>query len=391
MTTVIVGGARTPMGRLLGSLAGFTAVDLGAHAIRAALAKSGVAPELVEHVIMGNVIQAGNRMNPSRQAAVAAGLGMHVPTVTVNNVCLSGMEAIIQADQRIRLGEADIVVAGGMESMTRAPHLLPNGRTGVKYGAMEVVDAIANDALTDCFDGLSMGASTESFNSRYGFTRADQDAFAAASHQRAHAAAQSGRFADEMAPVSITGRKGEISEFAVDEGVRPDTTVESLSALRPAFSKDGSITAGNSSQISDGAAAVVLMSKSRAEALGLQWIAEIVSTAEVAGPDPSLHLQPANAIRAAAAKAGVSISDLSLFEINEAFAAVGVASQLDLGVPHDIVNVNGGAIAMGHPVGMSGARITLHLAFELARRNGGLGAAALCGGGGQGTAIVVKV
>ena len=391
MTTVIVGGARTPMGRLLGSLAGFTAVDLGAHAIKAALAKSGVSPELVQHVIMGNVIQAGNRMNPSRQAAVAAGIGMHVPTVTVNNVCLSGMEAIIQADQRIRLGEADVVVAGGMESMTRAPHLLPNGRTGVKYGAMEVVDAIANDALTDCFDGLSMGASTESFNSRYSFTRADQDEFAAASHQRAHAAAQAGLFADEIAPVVMIGRKGESTEFAHDEGVRPETTPETLAALRPAFSKDGSITAGNSSQISDGAAAVVLMSKSRAEALGLRWIAEIVSTAEVAGPDPSLHLQPANAIRAAVAKAGLGVGDLSLFEINEAFAAVGLASQQDLGVPHDVVNVNGGAIAMGHPVGMSGTRITLHLALELARRNGGLGAAALCGGGGQGTAIVVKV
>lgn len=391
MTTVIVGGARTPMGRLLGSLAGFTAVDLGAHAIRAALAKSGVAPELVQHVILGNVIQAGNRMNPSRQAAVAAGIGMHVPTVTVNNVCLSGMEAIIQADQRIRLGEADVVVAGGMESMTRAPHLLPNGRTGVKYGAMEVVDAIANDALTDCFDGLSMGASTESFNSRYAFTRADQDAFAAASHQRAHAATQGGIFAEEIAPITIRGRKGEETEFAHDEGVRPDTTNESLAALRPAFSKDGSITAGNSSQISDGAAAVVLMSKAKAEALGLSWIAEIVSTAEVAGPDPSLHLQPANAIRAAMDKAGLTIGDLSLFEINEAFAAVGLASQQDLGIPHELVNVNGGAIAMGHPVGMSGARITLHLAMELARRHGGLGAAALCGGGGQGTAIVVKV
>ena len=391
MTTVIVGGARTPMGRLLGSLAGFTAVDLGAHAIKAALAKSGVSPELVQHVIMGNVIQAGNRMNPSRQAAVAAGTGMYVPTVTVNNVCLSGMEAIIQADQRIRLGEADVVVAGGMESMTRAPHLLPNSRTGVKYGAMEVVDAIANDALTDCFDGLSMGASTESFNSRYSFTRADQDEFAAASHQRAHAAAQAGLFADEIAPVVMIGRKGESTEFAHDEGVRPETTPETLAALRPAFSKDGSITAGNSSQISDGAAAVVLMSKSRAEALGLRWIAEIVSTAEVAGPDPSLHLQPANAIRAAVAKAGLGVGDLSLFEINEAFAAVGLASQQDLGVPHDVVNVNGGAIAMGHPVGMSGTRITLHLALELARRNGGLGAAALCGGGGQGTAIVVKV
>lgn len=391
MTTVIVGGARTPMGRLLGSLAGFTAVELGAHAIRHALTRSGVDPTSVQHVIMGNVIQAGNRMNPARQAAVGAGLGMDVPTVTVNNVCLSGMEAIIQADQRIRLGLADVIVAGGMESMTRAPHLLPQGRTGVKYGAMEVVDAIANDALTDCFDGLSMGASTESFNARYDFTRADQDAFSAASHERAAAATNGGVFDAEIAPVQVPQRGGEPTVFAQDEGVRPGTTVDTLAKLRPAFNADGTITAGNSSQISDGACAVVLMSKSRAEALGLPWIAEIVSTSEVAGPDPSLHLQPAHAIRAAVERAGRSVADVSLFEINEAFAAVGLASQRDLGVPLDVVNVNGGAIAMGHPVGMSGARITLHLALELGRRGGGLGAAALCGGGGQGTAILVKV
>lgn len=391
MTTVIVGGARTPMGRLLGSLAGFTAVDLGAHAIRGALARTGVAPSAVQHVILGNVIQAGNRMNPSRQAAVAAGLGMDVPTVTVNNVCLSGMEAIIQADQRIRLGLADVVVAGGMESMTRAPHLLMNGRTGVKYGAMEVVDAIAQDALTDCFDGLSMGASTERFNDRYDFTRADQDEFAAASHQRAARASELGTFDAEITSVPIPQRNGEPTSFAYDEGIRPDTTIETLARLRPAFSADGTITAGNSSQISDGACALVLMSKSHAEALGVPWIAEIVSTSEVAGPDPSLHLQPANAIRAAADRAGRATTDLSLFEINEAFAAVGLASQRALGVPSDVVNVNGGAIAMGHPVGMSGARITLHLALELGRRGGGLGAAALCGGGGQGTAVLLKV
>ena len=391
MTSVIIGGARTPMGRLLGSLSDVPAVELGAHAIRHALQRAGVAPGLVQHVIMGNVIQAGNRMNPSRQAAVGAGLGMDVPTVTVNNVCLSGMEAIIQADQRIRLGEADAVVAGGMESMTRAPHLLPNGRTGVKYGSMEVLDAIANDALTDCFDNESMGASTERYNDRYDFTRADQDAFAAASHQRAHAAAQAGLFVDEIAPVLIPQRKGEALSFGHDEGVRADTTAESLAKLRPAFRDGGTITAGNSSQISDGACAVVVMSKQKAEALGLPWIAEIVSTAEVAGPDQSLHLQPAHAIRAAVARAGMAVNDLSLFEINEAFAAVGLASQRDLGVPLDIVNVNGGGIAIGHPVGMSGARITLHLALELGRRGGGLGAAALCGGGGQGTAILLKV
>ena len=391
MTSVIIGGARTPMGRLLGSLSAFTAVELGAHAIRHALVNSGVAPDLVQHVIMGNVIQAGNRMNPSRQAAIGAGLSMQVPTVTVNNVCLSSMEAIIQADQRIRLGDADVIVAGGMESMTRAPHLLPNGRTGTKYGSMEVLDAIANDALTDCFDNLSMGESTERYNTHYDFTREDQDAFAAASHQRAHAAALAGRFVDEIVPVQVLQRKGETLSFGHDEGVRADTTTESLARLRPAFRDGGTITAGNSSQISDGACAVVMMSKAKAESLGLNWIAEIVSTAEVAGPDPSLHLQPANAIDAALAKVGKSVADVGLFEINEAFAAVGLASQRKLGIPLDLVNVNGGAIAMGHPVGMSGARITLHLALELGRRGGGLGAAALCGGGGQGTAVILKV
>lgn len=389
--SVIIGGARTPMGRLLGSLKDFTAIDLGAHAIRYALARSGVDTTLVDHVVMGNVIQAGNGQNPARQASVAAGLGMDVPALTVNSVCLSSLEAIAQADMRIRLGLADVVVAGGMESMSRAPHLLPGGREGVKYGAWQMLDAVAHDGLTCAFEGDSMGAATERFAAREGITRDEQDAFAERSHRLAHVAVSAGRFTDEIAPVVIPQRRGEAVVFSHDEGVRPDTTLESLGRLRPAFTDGGAITAGNSSQISDGAAAVVVMSKARAEALGLTWIAEIVVTSTVAGPDSSLLPQPANAIERALQRVGLSVGDLSLFELNEAFAAVGIAAQRQLGIPLDLVNVNGGAIAMGHPVGMSGARIALHLALELARRGGGRGAAALCGGGGQGSAIILKV
>ena len=379
------------MGRLLGSLAGHTAVDLGAHAIRAALVRAGVDANLVKHVTMGNVIQAGNGQNAARQASVAAGISMDVPAITVNNVCLSSMEAIAQADMRLRLGLCDVVVAGGMESMTQAPHLLPGGRTGTKYGSMEMLDAIAQDALTCSFDRESMGVATERYADRLGLTRDEQDEFAARSHARAAAAQASGILTEEIEPIVIPQRKGEALVFGHDEGVRADTTTESLARLRPAFSPNGSITAGNASQISDGAAALVLMSKERAEELGLPWIAEIVSTASVAGPDTSLLPQPANAIAAALARAGLSVADCSLFEINEAFAAVGIASQRMLGISDDIVNVNGGAIAMGHPVGMSGARITLHLAHELRRRGGGIGAAALCGGGGQGSGIIIRV
>ena len=389
--SVIIGGARTPMGRLLGSLTEFKAVDLGAHAIRHALDRTGVDDTLVDHVVMGNVIQAGNGQNPARQAAVAAGLGMDVHALTVNSVCLSSMEAIAQADMRIRLGLADVVVAGGMESMTRAPHLLPGGREGVKYGSWQMLDAAAHDALTCAFEGDSMGAATERVAGREGLTRDEQDAYAERSHRLAHAAASAGRFADEIAPVIIPQRRGEAVVFSHDEGVRPETTLESLGRLRPAFVDGGNITAGNSSQISDGGAAVIVMSKAKAEALGLPWIAEIVATAAVAGPDTSLLPQPANAITRALQVAGLDVADLSLFEINEAFAAVAIASQRQLGIPLDLLNVNGGAIAMGHPVGMSGARITLHLALELGRRGGGLGAAALCGGGGQGHAIILKV
>lgn len=389
--SVIIGGARTPMGRLLGGLAEFTAVDLGAHAIRNALQRSNVDATLVDQVIMGNVIQAGNGQNPARQASVAAGIGLDTPALTVNSVCLSSLEAIAQADMRIRLGQVDVVVAGGMESMTRAPHLLPGGRSGVKYGSWQMLDAAAHDALTCAFDGDSMGAATERAAAREGFTRDEQDAFAERSHRLAHAAASDGRLAAEIATLVIPQRRGEAVVFGHDEGVRPDTTLESLGRLRPAFADGGTITAGNSSQISDGAAAVVVMSKARAEALGLQWIAEIVSTSAVAGPDTSLLPQPGNAIERALQVAKLNVGDLSLFEINEAFAAVAIAAQRQLGIPLDLINVNGGAIAMGHPVGMSGARITLHLALELARRGGGMGAAALCGGGGQGSAIILKV
>jgi acetyl-CoA C-acetyltransferase len=389
--TVIVAGARTPMGRLLGSLKGFSGAQLGGVAIRAALERAGVAPEQVQYVIMGQVLTAGAGQIPARQAAVAAGIPMDVPALTINKVCLSGIDAIALADQLIRAGEFDIVVAGGQESMTQAPHLLTGSREGFKYGDASMQDHMAHDGLFCAFDQVAMGASTEKHNGRYELTRAEQDEFAAASHQRAAAAAAKGLFAEEIAPVSIPQRKGDPVEFSSDEGIRPDTTVEGLARLRPAFSPDGTITAGSASQISDGAAAVVVMSKARAEELGLAWLAEIGAHGVVAGPDASLHEQPANAIARACEKEGITPADLDLVEINEAFAAVGVVSTRKLGLDPDRVNVNGGAIALGHPIGMSGARIALHLALELRRRGGGVGAAALCGGGGQGDALIVRV
>lgn len=379
------------MGKLLGSLREYAAAELGAHAIRGALDRAGIDPELIQHVAMGNVIQAGSGQNPARQAALASGLGMHVPAVTINNVCLSSMEAIAQADMRIRAGAAEIVIAGGMESMTRAPHLVPGGREGVKYGSWQMLDAIAQDALTCAIERESMGSATERYTAALGLSRDAQDAFSVRSHELAHAATVAGVFKDELAPMVIPQRKGEATVLGHDEGVRAETSMDSLARLRPAFADGGTITAGNASQISDGAAAVIVMAKERALALGIPWIAEIVATSAVAGPDPSLLLQPAQAIEAALAAAQLRVADCSLFEINEAFAAVAIASQRRLGIPLDIVNVNGGAIAMGHPVGMSGARVTLHLALELARRGGGYGAAALCGGGGQGNAIILKV
>jgi acetyl-CoA C-acetyltransferase len=388
---VIVAGARTPMGRLLGSLKGFTASDLGGFAIKGALEKAGVAPEQVDYVIMGQVIQAGSGQITARQAAVKAGIPMDVPSITINKVCLSGIDAIALADQLIRAGEFEVVVAGGMESMTNAPHLVPGSREGVKYGDWKLVDSMAYDALFCAFDQKAMGESTEEYNARYGLTREEQDAFSAQSHQRAAAATKNGVFDDEIVTVSIPQRKGDPIEFREDEGVRADTTAESLGKLRPAFAKDGTITAGSASQISDGACAVVVMSKAKAEELGLEWLAEIGAHGVVAGPDASLHEQPANAILKAAEKQGIAVSDIDLFELNEAFAAVGLVSAKKLGITDEVVNVNGGAIAMGHPVGMSGARIVLTLALELQRRGGGVGAAALCGGGGQGDALIVTV
>jgi acetyl-CoA C-acetyltransferase len=389
--SVIVSGARTPMGRLQGSLKDFSGADLGGFAIKAALERAGVSPDQVQYVIMGQVLQAGAGQIPARQAAVKAGIPMTVPALTVNKVCLSGLDAIALADQLIRAGEFDIIVAGGQESMTNAPHLLPKSRGGYKYGSVELLDAMAYDGLTDAFDHIPMGESTEHHNTKLGLTREAQDEFSARSHQRAALAAKNGVFDEEITPVSIPQRKGDPIEFRDDEGIRADTTTESLSKLRPAFAKDGTITAGSASQISDGAAAVVVMSKAKAEELGLSWLAEIGAHGNVAGPDNSLQSQPANAIKHALGKEGLSVGDLDLIEINEAFAAVGLQSMKDLGVDEEIVNVNGGAIALGHPIGMSGARLALSLALELKRRGGGTGAAALCGGGGQGDALILHV
>jgi len=390
-TSVIVAGARTPMGKLLGSLTAFSGADLGAVAIRAALERAGVAGDQVQYVIMGQVLQAGAGQLPARQAAVKAGIPMSVPALTINKVCLSGLDAIALADQLIRAGEFEIVVAGGQESMTNAPHLLPKSRQGYKYGSIEMLDAMAHDGLTDAYENIAMGESTEKHNTRLGLTRAEQDEIAAASHQRAAAAQKNGLFDAEIVPIEVPQRKGDPIVFAKDEGIRPETTAEGLAKLRPAFAADGTITAGSSSPISDGAAAVVVMSKAKAEELGLAWIAEIGAHGNVAGPDNSLQSQPSNAIRHAVGKEGIGVEDLDLIEINEAFAAVAAQSVKDLGVGFDKVNVNGGAIALGHPIGMSGARLVLHLALELGRRGGGVGVAALCGGGGQGDALILRV
>ncbi|WP_416063289.1 acetyl-CoA C-acetyltransferase [Rhodococcus indonesiensis] len=391
-SSVIVAGARTPMGRLQGALKDFSGSDLGGVAIAGALAKAGVAPEQVEYVIMGQVLTAGAGQIPARQAAVAAGIPMDVPALTINKVCLSGIDAIAMADQLIRAGEFDVVVAGGQESMSQAPHLLEKSRAGFKYGDVTLRDHLAFDGLHDIFTDQAMGALTESANTgAAAVSRAEQDAFAAASHQRAARAHKDGLFDAEVVPVSIPQRKGDPLVVAADEGIRPDTTAESLAKLRPAFAPDGTVTAGSASQISDGAAAVVVMSKAKAEELGLSWLAEIGAHGVVAGPDSTLQSQPARAIAKACAREGIDPKDLDLVEINEAFAAVGIASTRELGLDPERVNVNGGAIALGHPLGMSGARIVLHLALELARRGGGVGAAALCGGGGQGDALIVRV
>ncbi|NKS65870.1 acetyl-CoA C-acyltransferase [Rhodococcus hoagii] len=392
-TSVIVAGARTPVGRLLGSLKDLSGSDLGGVAIKGALEKAGVAPEQVDYVIMGQVLTAGAGQMPARQAAVAAGIPMDVPALTINKVCLSGIDAIALADQLIRAGEFEIVVAGGQESMSRAPHMLEKSREGFKYGDVTLRDHMAYDGLHDIFTDQPMGNLTEQRNQDddQRITREAQDAFAAASHQNAARAWKDGLFAEEVVPVTIPQRRGEPIVVTEDEGIRADTTVESLAKLRPAFAKDGSITAGTASQISDGAAAVVVMSKEKAEALGLEWIAEIGAHGVVAGPDSTLQSQPARAIARACDRDGIDPKDLDVVEINEAFAAVGIASTAELGIDPAKVNVNGGAIAIGHPLGMSGARIALHLVLELQRRGGGVGAAALCGGGGQGDALIVRV
>ncbi|UVO12211.1 acetyl-CoA C-acetyltransferase [Mycobacterium sp. SVM_VP21] len=389
-TSVIVAGARTPIGRLMGSLKDFSGSDLGAVAIAGALEKAQVPASLVQYVIMGQVLTAGAGQMPARQAAVGAGIGWDVPTLTINKMCLSGINAIAMADQLIRAGEFDVVVAGGQESMSKAPHLLLDSRSGYKYGDVTVRDHLAYDGLHDVFTDQPMGALTEQRNDEDKFTRAEQDEFAAESHRRAAAAWKDGVFADEVVPVKIPQRKGDPLEFTEDEGIRANTTAESLSGLKPAFRKDGTITAGSSSQISDGAAAVVVMSKAKAQELGLDWLCEIGAHGVVAGPDSTLQSQPANAIKKAIEREGISIDQLDVVEINEAFAAVSLASTRELGLTGDVVNVHGGAIAVGHPIGMSGARITLHAALELKRRGSGYAVAALCGAGGQGDALILR-
>ena len=388
---VITGGARTAVGRLLGSLKDFPATELGGIVIKAALERSGISAGQADYVLMGQVLQAGAGQNPARQAAVAAGLPMSVPAMTINKVCLSGLESIALAAQLIRAGEFDVVVAGGMESMTSAPHLLPGARAGYKYGSVELLDSMARDGLTDAFDRTPMGELTDRHNTTLGIGRAEQDEFAAQSHQRAAAAVKDGLLATEIVGVPVPQRRGEPVIFDADEGIRPETTAEALSGLRPAFTPDGTITAASASQISDGACAVVVMSAEVAARYGAPVLATVGAHGTVAGPDTSLQSQPSAAILRALGKDGLSTADLDLVEINEAFAAVAIQSMRDLGIGPEQVNVNGGAIALGHPIGASGARITLHLAYELSRRGGGLGAAALCGGGGQGSALLLHV
>ncbi len=390
--SVIVAGARTPIGRLLGGLKSFSGADLGGQAIAAALERAGVGPEQVQYVIMGQVLQAGAGQIPARQAAARAGIPMTVPALNVNKVCLSGIHAITLADSLIRSGDFDIIVAGGMESMTNAPHLLPKSREGFKFGDVPLVDSMAHDGLWDAFTTQAMGALTETCNAEsFRLSREEQDAFSARSHQRAAEGWKNGVFDDEVIPVEVPSRRGESTWVREDEGVRGDTSTETLARLRPAFDTEGTITAGSASQISDGGCAVVVTSKAKATDLGLPWLAEIGPSGMVAGPDSSLQLQPARAIAAACAKEGIAPTDLDLVEINEAFAAVGIASTRELGLDPDRVNVNGGAVSLGHPIGMSGARVVLHLVLELQRRGGGVGAAALCGGGGQGDALILRV
>jgi acetyl-CoA C-acetyltransferase len=387
---VICAGARTPIGRFGGALAPLPAVELGGRAIAAALERAGADPAAVEHVVMGHVLQAGQGQITARQAAAWGGIPMTVPALTVNKVCLSGLNAIATAAQYVELGQAGLLVAGGMESMSGAPYLVPKARFGARMGDAELVDAMVHDGLWDAFDDAHMGGLTDETNRRLGIDRAAQDHWSARSHERAAEAAKNGRLASEITPVMVPKRSDHVT-VDQDEGIRPGTTAESLGRLRPAFSPDGTITAGNASQISDGAAAVVVTSRERAAADGLEVLASIVAYGTVAGPDTSLHSQPSRAIVDACRRAGVAIDDLDLVEINEAFAAVALCSTRELGLDEGIVNVNGGAVALGHPIGASGTRVVLTLAMELRRRGGGLGAAALCGGGGQGDALLVRV
>ena len=389
--SVIVSGARTPIGKLGGALKGFSAVDLGGFAIGAAVERAGISGDQVDYVIMGHVIQAGAGQITARQAAVKGGIPMTVPALTVNKVCLSGLNAIAMADQLIGYGEFDVVVAGGMESMTNGPYLLPGARAGYRYGDSSLIDATAHDALFCAFDLRGMGDSTDYYGKARQISRSEQDEYSAMSHERATSAGKNGLFDDEMVSVEVPQRRGDPLQVTEDEGVRPGTTAESLAKLRPAFSADGTVTAGSASQISDGGAAVVVMSRAKAEELGAPILAEIGAHGTVAGPDASLLSQPSNAIAKALGREGLAAADVDLFEINEAFAAVALQSMRDLDIGPAVTNVNGGAIAMGHPVGASGARLALHLALELRRRGGGVGAAGLCGGGGQGEALVLRV
>ena len=389
--SVIVSGARTPIGKLSGAFKDLSAQDLGGVAIKAALERAGIEGSAVDYVLMGQVILAGQGQVPARQAAVAGGIPFSVPSMSINKACLSSLNAIALADQLIRAGEHEIVVAGGMESMTGAPYMLPNARSGYRYGNGELLDATFHDGLSDAFDHVAMGEATEKYMPEYNLTREAQDEFAARSHELAAAAMKDGRFEKEITPVAIKQRKGDPIQITEDEGVRPGTTAESLGTLRPAFTKDGTLTAGNASQISDGAAAVVVMSAEKAKELGAPVLAEIGAHGNVAGPDNRLQIQPSAALFAALKKEGLTPADLNLVEINEAFAAVGLVALKELGLSSDIVNVDGGAIALGHPIGASGARIALHAAIELGRRGGGIAAATLCGGGGQGDALILHV
>lgn len=387
---VILAGSRTPQGRVNGQLSSLTAVELGTAAISGALARAGVAPEQVDTVIMGHVLQAGCGQNPARQSAVGAGIPWTVPAMTINKVCLSGLASIVDAARLIRLGEATVVVAGGQESMSQAPHMLRGSRKGWAYGTVEALDHAAHDGLTDAFDGLSMGLSTENNNSKLGIDRPEQDEIAALSHQRAAEAQATGIFDDEITPISVPQRKGDPVVISADEGVRGESTPETLGKLRPAFSKEGTITAGNSSPLSDGASAVVVASRAWAEERGLPWLAVLESSGHVAGPDNSLHSQPSNAIKKALDRQGWSTEDLDFIEVNEAFAAVTLHSSKELGVKPELVNIHGGAISLGHPIGASGGRVALHAALELARRGSGKAAVSLCGGGGQGEALLLS-